>query len=90
MSTTEQQLLYWVLNSLSGGELPIKQTIDGTEFIVIYNPDTKKVERIKNNANDTTKLWSQYTGDFTDDSGVLKLGKLDDNLTIQILSLIHI
>jgi hypothetical protein len=84
MSTTEQQLLYWVLNSLSGGELPIKQTIDGTEFIVIYNPDTKKVERIKNNANDTTKLWSQYIGDFTDDSGVLKLGKLDGNLTIQI------
>lgn len=86
MATTLEQALTILLNSLKGGELPLKTVVDGSEFIIFYNPNTQRVERFKNNANNTTQQWSQYTGDFNNDTGVLKLGKLDDSLTIEINS----
>lgn len=84
MSNTADQLLYWVLQSVRGEDLPVKAVVDGTEYFVISNPLTKRIEKVKANLINDTSLWSSYLGDFTNNTGVLNLGKLDESLTIKI------
>ncbi len=84
MSNTADQLLYWVLQSVRGEDLPIKTVVDGTEYFVISNPLTKRIEKVKANLINDTSLWASYLGDFTNNTGVLNLGKLDESLTIKI------
>ena len=82
--TELEQILTILLSSLKGSELPLKTSIDGSEFIIFYNPTTQRVERFKNNINNTTQQWSEYTGDFLNNTGVLKLGKIDGIPEIKI------
>lgn len=46
MATTEEQILSILNNSLTGGELPLLSELTGTEFNIIYNPTTNRVERV--------------------------------------------
>lgn len=84
MSNTADQLLYWVLQSVRGEDLPVKTVVDGTEYFVISNPLTKRIEKVKANLINDTSLWASYLCDFTNNTGVLDLGKLDESLTIKI------
>lgn len=82
--TVTEQILTILLSSLKGSELPLKTSIDGSEFIIFYNPTTQRVERFKNNINNTTQQWSEYTGDFLNNTGILKLGNIDGIPEIKI------
>lgn len=46
MATTEEQLLTYLANSKNGGQLPVLVNIQGSEFLIIYNPNTERFEKV--------------------------------------------
>lgn len=45
MATTEEKILSYLNNSKEGDELPVLVSPDGTQFYVVYNPTTDRLER---------------------------------------------
>ena len=46
MATTEERILSYLNNSREGDELPVLVNPSGTEFNIVYNPSTDRLERI--------------------------------------------
>ena len=44
--TTEEQILSILNNAIKGGDLPLKITFDGTDYLLIYNSVTSRLEKI--------------------------------------------
>lgn len=70
MATIEEQLLSYLNNAVKPSEIPVLNSLTGTEFNVIYNPSTNRIERIlvSNSENfisidgDVFRLIKSYTG----------------------------
>lgn len=70
MPTVEEQLLSYLNNAVKPSEIPVLNSLSGTEFSLIYNPSTNKIERsLVNNysyfidiSNTVFRLIKSYTG----------------------------
>lgn len=82
--TEIQQVLMILLSSLKGGDLPIKLSVDGSEWVLFYNETTKRIEKYKNSILNNTQEWSKYEGDFSTGTGTLTLGNVNGSPSITL------
>lgn len=78
--TLLEQILTILQNSLKGGQLPILTNPDGTQYTIVYNPSTDRIERLQFDSSSGGVLeWSTYTGTRQGEDLVLTLGDYDDS-----------
>ena len=78
--TLLEQILTILQNSLKGGQLPILTNPDGTQYTIVYNPSTDRIERLQFDSSSGGVLeWSTYTGTRQGQDLVLTLGDYDNS-----------
>lgn len=78
--TLLEQILTILQNSLKGGQLPILTNPDGTQYTIVYNPSTDRIERLQFDSSSGGVLeWSTYTGTRQGEDLVLTLGDYDNS-----------
>lgn len=76
--TLLEQILTILQNSLKGGQLPILTNPDGTQYTIVYNPSTDRIERLQFDSSSGGVLeWSTYTGTRQGEDLALTLGDYD-------------